>query len=278
MFVDASDTVYIVSRRLNLVKIWSLGGTIWTRNISGGLNQSISVFVGNNGDVYVDNGNFNHRVDKWTFNSTTGVAIMNTSNDCFGLFIDANNTLYCSYAEEYRVVRKFLEEPGTAAATYVGNGTNGSAANMLSYPCGIFVDNNFSLYVADCGNDRIQIFDRDKSNGTTAVGKGSTETINLHCPTGVVLDGHGYLFIVDSLNHRIVASGPNGFRCIVGCTNVAASSLNQLNGPRTLSFDGYRNIYVVDTSNSRVQKFFLAINACGTYTGSRTTNQASRCL
>lgn len=274
MFVDANDTVYIVSRQFNVVKMWSLGTSTWTRNISDGLNLSSSVFVGNNGDVYVDNGNFNHHVDKWTFNSTTGIAVMNTSNDCFGLFIDANNTLYCSYADENRVVRQFLEKPGTAAVTYVGNGTRGSAANMLDYPCGIFIDDNLTLYVADCGNDRIQIFDREKSNGTTAAGNGSINTINLNCPTGVVLDGHGYLFIVDSLNHRVVASGPHGFRCIVGCTNGAGAGFNQLNEPRALSFDSFGNIYVVDTNNSRVQKFVLATNACGKYNGSRTTESS----
>ena len=265
MFVDANDAVYIVSQEFpGMVKVRSFGDSDWTRTISGSFNESASIFVGNKGDIYVDNGMVNHRVDKWGFNSTASISVMNVSNACFGLFIDANNSLYCSHAEEHRVVRKFLNEPGAIEVTYAGNGTSLSSPSTLNYPCGIFVHVNLSLYVADCRNDRIQRFDREQSNGTSEAGNGSTSTINLYCPTGVVLDGNGYLFIVDSFNHRIVASGPSGFRCIAGCSNIQGSGPDQLGQPRTLSFDSNGNIFVLDANSSRVQKFFLATSACGT--------------
>ena len=94
-------------------------------------------------------------------------------------------------------------------------------------------------------------------NATTAAGNGTPSTIILNLPTGVALDGDEYLFIVDSGGNRIVGSGPNGFRCIVGCL-----VSNQLNGPQSLAFDSYGDIYVTDQYNSRVQKFSLATNSC----------------
>ncbi len=85
---------------------------------------------------------------------------------------------------------------------------------MLYNPNGIFVDNNFNLYVADTGNHRIQFFQSGQLTATTVVGKGAPGTISLYNPTDVLLDADGYLFIVDSGNYRIVGSASNGFRCI----------------------------------------------------------------
>jgi DNA-binding beta-propeller fold protein YncE len=136
---------------------------------------------------------------------------------------------------------------------------------MLYVPRGIFVDRLFNFYVADCGNNRIQFFQSGNLNGTTVAGVAATGTISLQCPTGVVLDGGGYLFIVDGEHHRVVGQSSNGFRCVVGCTNTSGSASNQLSLPRSLSFDSYGNIYVVDRSNNRVQLFFLENNTCGEF-------------
>jgi DNA-binding beta-propeller fold protein YncE len=141
-----------------------------------------------------------------------------------------------------------------------GTDCSGSTSNTLDNPRGIFVDTNLNLYVADCGNNRIQEFPSNQTSGITLAGSTATGTITLSCPSGVVLDGNGYLFIVDSNNHRIVASGPNGFRCIVGCSAVSGSSASQLYYPSAMNFDSYGNIYVTDQDNNRVQKFILMPN------------------
>jgi hypothetical protein len=68
-------------------------------------------------------------------------------------------------------------------------------------------------------------------------GDGATGTVSLNTPTDVILDADGYLFIVEYDGHRIVASGPNGFRCIIACTGVNGSTTTQLQNPTSLSFD-----------------------------------------
>ena len=70
-------------------------------------------------------------------------------------------------------------------------------------------------------------------SGTVVVGSGASRTIDLQCPSGIVLDADGYLFISDYSNHRIVGSGPSGFRCLVGCSGMNGSAANNC-PPRTV--------------------------------------------
>ena len=261
--MDINNTVYISDTSKNLVRIWLQGNTILTTNISTNSSAPYSLFVTMNGDIYVDNGAI-RRVDKWTLNATNGVNEMVVDKTCQGLFVDIYDTIYCSMGGINLVVKRLLNDTIGTVSIAAGNGVNGSASNMLNRPRGIFVDTELNLYVADCGNYRIQFFQYGQMNGKTIVGNGSNETINLGCPTAVVLDADGYVFVVDYDKSRIIASSPNGFRCIVGCSG-PGSAPNQLNNSRSLSFDTDGNIFVVDRANKRVQKFFLATNSCGNY-------------
>ena len=146
--------------------------------------------------------------------------------------------------------------------TVAGHGASGSSPDMLNNPYGIFVNEALNLYVADSGNNRIQMFPHGCLNATTVAGDGASNSVALNQPRAVVLDAAGVLFIVDTMNHRIVASGPNGFRCVVGCAGVNGSAANQLNIPVSLSFDRDGNLLVVDQGNARIQNFSLASNSC----------------
>jgi DNA-binding beta-propeller fold protein YncE len=136
---------------------------------------------------------------------------------------------------------------------------------MLYKPRGIFVNSGLNFYVADCGNNRIQFFQSGQLNGTTVTINGLNGIFTLSCPTEVVLDIDGYLFIADSENNRILGSGPTGFRCIVGCTGTTGLAADQLNSPHSLSFDSYGNLFVIEYGNNRLQKFFLSSNSCGKF-------------
>ncbi len=232
-----------------------------TNIIYGNFTYPYSLFVTSNGDIYlddiyIDDGQRKRRVQKWIAETNTVVTVMNVSSSCWGLFVDPNDTLYCSLYYDHQVVKRSLNDPEmTSIVVAAGTGLPGSASNELNSPRGLFVDVNFDLYVADCANDRVQLFQSGESNGITVAGYGSPNpTINLDCPSGIVLDAEKYLFIVDSWKHRIVGSGLNGFRCLVGCYGSGSGS-NQLKNPFSFSFDRSGNMFVADEGNNRIQKF-----------------------
>jgi hypothetical protein len=266
VFVSSNNTIYVIDRANNRVLVWLNENNNSSGIISGNLYLPYSIFVTIAGDIYIDNGYSNGRVDKWAFNANTSVPVMNVSVYCAGLFIDISDNLYCSMHDNHQVAKRWLNDNAGTLTIVAGLGTNGSTSNMLTYPHGIFVDINFNLYVADWGNNRVQLFLPGELNGTTVAGNQSLNTtITLNGPTGVVLDANKYLFIVDNLNNRIVGSGPYGFRCLVGCSGQPGTASDQLDCPRTLSFDSYGNMLVVDELNSRIQKFFLSYNCSGKY-------------
>ncbi|CAF1464582.1 unnamed protein product [Adineta steineri] len=235
-----------------------------TKVITGNFTDSESLFVTSNGDIYIDDGFKNGRVQKWIAETNTLVTVMNVNSSCYGLFVDINDTLYCSMTQHHQVLKRSLNDSVmTSNRVAAGTGIRGSASNQLYSPHGIFVDVNLDLYVADCYNDRIQLFQSGESNGITVAGSTSlTPTVTLRCPSGIILDAEKYLFIVDSGNDRIVGSSLNGFRCLVGCDESGSQS-NQLYNPFSFSFDRSGNMFVTDSYNHRIQKFQYFEESCG---------------
>ncbi len=249
--------------------IWSEeNNTLITNNsiTSSNLSNAYSLFVTMSGNIYIDSLNSFGGVSKWTSNLTIGILTMRTCQKCWGLFIDISNMLYCSLGGRHQVISESLNYNTNTFTIVAGTGSADTALNTLDNPRGIFVDINFDLYVADCGNNRIQLFHSGKLTGITVAGSGSSNiTITLNCPTDIILDADKYLFIVDSGNHRIVKSGLNGFQCLAGCSGSSGLASNQLNSPWSLSFDSYGNIFVTDQGNNRIQKFILSINSSGKF-------------
>jgi hypothetical protein len=262
IFIDTNNTIYVAATTLMQVQVWPEGNTYPKKTpiINASISVPFTLFVTITGDMYL--GNNNNSVDLWTSNLSNFSIAMYVNGSCWGLFVDLNNSLYCSLKELHQVVKRPQSSNVNTPTMVAGTGTRGSEPNMLYNPHGIFVDMNFDLYVADCSNHRIQKFTFNNRTGTTVAGTGAADSITLSCPIGVVLDADGYLFIAELENHRIVGSGPYGFRCIVGCTGVNGSQPYELNEPRTLRFDNHGNIYVTEQNNHRIQKFSLATNSC----------------
>ncbi|CAF4004443.1 unnamed protein product [Adineta steineri] len=167
-----------------------------------------------------------------------------------------------SIVDYHQVVKGSLNDPVMTTSAVAGTKTQGSASNELDGPRGSFVDVNLDLYVADCGNDRVQLFQLGQLHGITVAGSRSAyATISLSCPSSIVLDAVKHLFIVDQSNDRIVGSSANGFRCLVGCYGKGSRS-NQLSTPVALSFDRFGNMFVTDYANDRIQKFQLLESSC----------------
>ncbi|UJR32393.1 hypothetical protein I4U23_019855 [Adineta vaga] len=261
-----NDTIFIANKETGKIHIWRNHSIQPTKTIFANLSSPASIFVTELNEIYVDNGE-NGRVNKWQLDSNISTPVIYVNSSCTGLFIDISHVIYCSMQKFHQVISQRLYDNSSILTIVAGTGKNGSNSTMLQDPYGIFVDTNSDLYVADCGNDRIQRFHNGLTNGITVVGNRSVNiTIMLNCPRGVVLDADKSIFIVDSSHHRVVVSGPNGSHCLVGCSMNQGSSANELSIPRTLSFDIYGNMFVADTKNNRIQKFLLIKNSCVEHT------------
>ncbi|UJR20416.1 hypothetical protein I4U23_023547 [Adineta vaga] len=263
LFIDINNTVYVANIQSGYVQAWFDGSLSNPKTIATGLVSPFSIFVALDGDLFVYNNAPSYRVEKWTGNLTKSIDVMYVVSACRDLFIDMAGFLYCSIDAQHQVVIKSLNDTSNATSIIAGTGSPGSTPTTLQYPQGIFVDSNFDLYVADSSNDRIQLFRSGQMNALTVPINGSYGTFTLTSPSDVVLDGDGYLFIVDSYNNRILGSDITGFRCIVGCMNASVAAFNQLlNHPYTVSFDSDGNLFVIDYNNNRLQKFIFMSNSC----------------
>ena len=266
VFVNPNSTVYVNGSNLSQAIVWIEGSLVPTRNISNSSMQPKGLFITNTSDVYVANGAPNGRVDWWTWIGKVNNFATNGNETCFSLVTDTNNNLYCSFSFSHVVLRRSLNMSGNMSTMVAGNRSAGSTSFMLNVPRGLFITPNFSLYVADCGNNRVQLFPSGQLNGTTVAGNGAIGTITLNCPVAITMDGFGYLYIVDQNNNRVVGASLTGFRCIVGCSGLNGSSSSQLQSPRSLAFDTNGNLMVGDWGNGRIQEFIAATNACSKWT------------
>lgn len=222
------------------------------------------MFVTDSGEIYIDNGATNKRVEKLTVNTSVYEPALFVCNECRDMAVDVMNNLYCVVYDEHTVISTSLitrrYQWNMVAGTRIAENTTDS----LNSPQGVFVDTNLDLYVSDCGNNRVQKYRYGQRNGTTVVGAVVPGTIALNCPSGITMDADGYLYIVDNANHRIIGQGPTGFRCIVAC-NGAGSTATELNYPTVARFDSFGNLYITDQFNNRIQKFALLTNECGEF-------------
>ena len=271
IFINSNNTAYITDPSHYQIEIWPEGSSVPARNITTPNINGFSIFVDTQEDIYIYGclvpGTYFcsvRQIYKWTNDPSVSRTGFTVTSSCHEVFIDMNNTLYCSMSGSDRVSIGSLTT-GTFVISYaVGSGSPGSGSNDLNCPTGIFVDADFILYVADTGNNRIQRFISGQSSGTTLAGTGAPGTIALSYPFDVVLDGDGYLFIADTYNNRIVGSGPCGFRCLVGCSQLSGLASDRLGKPYMLALDGDGNIYVSDTDSNRIQKFSLLNKSHGT--------------
>ncbi|CAF1277097.1 unnamed protein product [Didymodactylos carnosus] len=275
IFINEKNSVYTINKEKTQILIWHEGNIDPAMIILSDFYNPSSLFVTSNGDIYIDNGEKNGRVEKWISNTSTWVTVLFAYSSCKGLFIDTMDNLYCSMSNHHHVVKRYLYDRITTLAGVAGTGDKGSDDDQLNHPHGIFVDEKFDLYVADCGNNRVQCFRSGKSDGITVAGdKSFSSTISLNCPTGITFDAEKYLFIVDSNNHRILRLGPSGFRCVVGCREGVFQS-TQLSSPFSLSFGHFGNMFVTDAGNNRIQKFQYLKNSCDMSSVVQWTNSSA---
>ncbi|MBZ5538692.1 MAG: hypothetical protein LAO31_22320 [Acidobacteriia bacterium] len=190
-----------------------------------------------------------------------------------GVAVDAAGNLYIGDTINSRV-RKV--NPAGVISTVAGFGANGftgdggpATSAFLASPMGVAVDSDGNLYIADAGNHRVRKVTTAGVISTVAgtgwygfSGDGGPATsAQLYYPYGVAADAAGNLYIADTSNSRIRKVTPAGVISTVAGDNRygfvgdgPVATLRCLAGPYGVAVDAGGNLYIADTSNSRVRK------------------------
>jgi len=156
-----------------------------------------------------------------------------------------------------------------AAIQQIGSvGTPGNAPGQFNFPRAVAVDAEGRIYVADSGNNRVQVFNPDGSflrqwgslckldtkEGCQGNGEGQFNE-----PWGIAVGHDGSVYVSDTWNHRIQKFTNDGkFVTMWGVFGATGGELGQEDlfyGPRSLAIGREGNLYVMDTGNKRVQVF-----------------------
>ncbi|CAF3729751.1 unnamed protein product [Rotaria sp. Silwood1] len=127
-------------------------------------------------------------------------------NNPFSLYYDEPNQIfYISNHDSHSITQWFIGdyEPRYIYAGIPGRYGNSSA--QLFYPEGVTLDKYGNLYVADCQNNRIQMFCPNSVFGITIAGTGQSGngTNELSYPSDVAFDSELNLYVSDTFNNRI---------------------------------------------------------------------------
>jgi sugar lactone lactonase YvrE len=162
------------------------------------LNGPKGVVVDQYGAIIVAD-SYNYRIQSFSIGSMVGTTIaMNSSTNRLGqtrdLHIDVNNNIYVTDSDNNQVV-KYFSNNGVGVVLAPTNGL-GSGANQLNGPFGNFMDGHQTLYVADTGNQRVQMWPVGAISGITVAGitgmYGSDLTM-LNNPYAIIVDNNGYV-------------------------------------------------------------------------------------
>lgn len=260
--INRQNTIFAASHDDKRVSIWFNGSQNVTKTINFTIGNPISLFPINDQEILVAYDIGYPYIDRWSLKNESLLSSTTIYGQCYFLFVDINDKIYCSASNIHVVTRKSWDDQSNTITVVAGTGSAGSSSAMLNTPRGIYVTASLDLYVTDCNNDRVQFFLAGQTNATTIAGNGSNSIYALDCPNGVTLDEDGVLYIADWGYHRVIAVGSSSQRCIVGCTNNNGTASHQLSSPWTVAFDADGNLFVADDGNNRIQKFELFRNEC----------------
>jgi predicted membrane-bound mannosyltransferase/DNA-binding beta-propeller fold protein YncE len=135
------------------------------------------------------------------------------------------------------------------------SGIAGTAEGALSSPRNVAIGPNGLAYVADAGNNRIQVFDAD---GRFVRGWGSpgAEAGQFNEPWGLAVD-ESHVYVADTWNHRVqkftLEGEFVGAYGLSGAPSAEDAGLGLFFGPRDVVLIGDDQLLVTDTGNHRLQ-------------------------
>ncbi|UJR12107.1 hypothetical protein I4U23_016285 [Adineta vaga] len=177
------------------------------------------------------------------------------------LYVDSSQNLYVADTYNNRVMR--WANGASSGAIVAGNGTFGSSLNQIYYPYGIWVDSSSNVFVAEYQLHRVTKWAPGATAGIIVAGITATagnSTDKLASPSGLYYDeANQDLYIVNSATSTSSVMrwkvGDSTGTVLAGVSGTYGNTTNQLKSPMSVVLDQWKNLYVADRSNGRVQLF-----------------------
>ncbi len=216
------------------------------------------------------------------FSGDGGQATAAEINAPEGVAFDIAGNFYIGDYHNYRV--RMVNTSGIIN-TVAGNGTMGysgdggaATAAELNYPCGLTIDAENNIYIADLANNRVRkintlgIINTIAGNGTQGYsGDGGQATAaELYNPAWLTFDAAGNLYISDMDNNSIRMVNSAGIISAIAGNGTAgysgdggAATAAELHGPQGIAFDSVGNLYFSDYGNNCIRKVTSVGQAMG---------------
>jgi DNA-binding beta-propeller fold protein YncE len=166
-----------------------------------------------------------------------------------GLALDDDDRLFVADARQRRVMVFNPKHEQEAAF----------GAGVLVRPGGLAIDReNRFVYVADTGDDAVDVFDADNYKLLRQIGKpgkkhDQTSPGVFSLPEGVAVDSEGNVYVTDTFNDRVEIFDANGqFISTFGKNGDSPADFER---PKGIAIDCDSHIWVVDAAQNRVKVF-----------------------
>jgi streptogramin lyase len=200
-----------------------------------------------------------------------------------------NNNLYISSIGNNVIRRINLDTE--IISTVAGNGSKGFSGDggpaldaELSYPCGIVLDQEDNLFIADKDNLRIRKVSIDGNIATVAgLGPYYGDGINalgavISGAEDIAVDSKDNIYFSDAANHviRKVDFQTKVITTVAGNSQAGyegdggLATLAQLNTPAGLAIDQSDNLYIADRGNTVIRKVNTTTGTISTFAGTGT--------
>ena len=231
---------------------------------------------------------------QYTFSTLVGagprpgmMATASSAARVIGVAWDSQGRFY--YSQTNQVVR--VNQLGIIDLV-IGNGLSGFGGDgglatadsvALRFPGGLAVDSFNNLFIADTGNSRLRKVDGVSGNISTIAGTGvagssgdgGQATSSQVVPGTLAVDSNGNLYLSDYYSARVrkIASGTGVITSVAG---TGANGFSGDGGPAVnatigliqgLAVDALGNLYLADTTNSRIRKVTAQTGTISTIAG-----------
>lgn len=176
--LNGAGDIYVADNNNNRVIVFPAGSTSTTPGTvrASGFTNVQSIYLDPSDTMYVADFSGNS-ILKYAPGSGTGTIVAggngagsaaNQFSSAAGVAVDANGNVYVSDKDNHRV--QMFPSGSTSATngvTIAGTGIAGSGSSELSSPMNLFADNYGNVYIADLGNNRVQVYHSGAITDTT---------------------------------------------------------------------------------------------------------------